>query len=310
MVRPPALRPGDLIGVCAPAGPVNPERLAAGVARLERHFRVRVPPGLDARAGYLAGPDARRADELAALLADPEVRGIVCARGGYGVTRMLAAVDPAPLAADPRPVVGFSDVTALLAWAAAAGVAPIHGPMVCQLGELPEDDVAWLVRLLTDPRPAGRLPWRLAPVGAAAPATAVTAPLLVGNLTLLAHLVGTPWQLDAAGCVLVIEEVSEKPYAIDRDLTQLGHAGALRGCRGLVLGDLTRCTDPALAPGAPDDPGPARSAVIDRLLAFDLPGLAGAPVGHGARNAALPFGGRATVDFAAGTVELLDAAVR
>jgi muramoyltetrapeptide carboxypeptidase len=309
MVRPPALRPGDLIGVCAPAGPVNPARLAAGIAILERHFRVRVPAGLDTATGFLAGSDQRRADELDGLLADRDVRGIICARGGYGVTRILDRLDPAPLRADPRPIVGFSDVTALLAWAAAHGVAGIHGPMVSQLGDLPAEDVAWLVRLLTDPRPPGRLPWTLAAMGAPPPPSPVTARLVPGNLTLFAHLVGSPWQLDRGDAVLVTEEVTEKPYAIDRYLTQLAHAGVLRGCRGVVLGDLTRCTDPPTPLGAADDPTAAFAAVAGRAAELGLPGLRGAPLGHAARNAALPFGGRATLDFAAGTIELLDPAV-
>jgi muramoyltetrapeptide carboxypeptidase len=320
MVRPPALREGDVIGVCAPAGPVNPARFADGLARLGRHFTLRVPDGIDARRGFLAGDDERRAAELSALLADPDVRGIICARGGYGVTRMLAAVDPAPLTADPRPIVGFSDVTALLSWAAAAGVAGIHGPMVSQLGDLPDEDLAWLVRMLTDARPAGRLPWTLASIGAVASgdpvfgpdipaASPVMAPLLAGNLTLFAHLIGSPWQLDATGAILVTEEVTEKPYAIDRYLTQLQHAGVLRGCRGLVLGDLTRCTDPILPAGVPDDPSPALAVFDERLRTFGIPGLRGAPIGHASRNVALPFGGRAEIDFAAGTIDLLDAAV-
>lgn len=308
LVRPPALREGDLVGVCAPAGPVNAARFADGLERLGRHFRLLVPEGIDARRGFLAGDDARRAGELDALLRNPDVRGIICARGGYGVTRMLGAVDPAPLVADPRPIVGFSDVTALLAWAAAAGVGGVHGPMVSQLGDLPDDDLAWLLRVLTDPTPAGRLPWTLAPIGALADAPR-SAALLPGNLTLFAHLIGSPWQLDASGTFLVTEEVTEKPYAIDRYLTQLHHAGVLRGCRGVVLGDLTKCTDPALPPDAPDDPSTALAVFDERLRAFDLPGLRGAPLGHGARNIALPFGGRATIDFATGTIDLLDAAV-
>ncbi len=295
--------------MCAPAGPVNPERFASGLALLGQHFRLRVPDGLETRTGFLAGSDQRRADELNALLADPDVRGIVCARGGYGVTRMLAAVDPAPLTADPRPIVGFSDVTALLSWAAAAGVRSIHGPMVSQLGDVPAEDVAWLVRLLTDPTPPGRLPWTLAPLGAEPPAAPVTAPLVVGNLTLFAHLIGSPWRLDLDGAVMVTEEVTEKPYAIDRYLTQLAHAGVLRGCRGVVVGDLTRCTDPPTPAGTEDDPRAALAVFAERLSAFRIPGLAGAPLGHAARNVALPFGGRATVDLAAGTIELVDAAV-
>lgn len=276
---------------------------------LGKHFRVKVPDGIEARDGFLAGSDERRADELAALLADRDVRAIVCARGGYGVTRMLARVDPAPLTADPRPIVGFSDVTALLSWSAAAGVAPIHGPMVSQLGDLPEEDLRWLVRMLTDTQPAGVLPWSLHAFGSSAPSEPITAPLVVGNLCLFAHLIGSPWRLDLDGAVMVTEEITEKPYALDRYFTQLELAGVLRGCRGVVLGDLTRCTDPPTPAGAPDNPAPALAAIDERLRTFAIPGLAGAPLGHGSRNVALPFGGRATLDFARGTVELLDAAV-
>lgn len=309
IVAPPALRPGDLIGVCAPSGPVNPDRLARGLAALAPHFRLRPSPGVLARTGYLAGDDAARAAELTAMIADPDVRAVIMARGGYGLTRILADVDPAVLRRDPKPLIGFSDGTPLLAWAAAAGVRAIHGPVLAQLGDLPAEDAAWLARLLTDRAPLGRLPWALTAVGAAAGPTPIVVPLVPANLKMLAHTVGTPWALSAAGCALLIEEIGEKPYAIDRDLTQLGLAGLLRGARVVVVGDLTRCTDPAAVPGAVDDPGPALAVVDERLRRFGLPGLAGAPVGHGARNRSLPFGARAAIDPVAGTIELLDAAV-
>ncbi|HVV83219.1 MAG TPA: LD-carboxypeptidase [Kofleriaceae bacterium] len=319
IVAPPALRPGDTLGVCAPAGPVNPERLARGLDRLVPHFRIRTSPGVLARNGYLAGDDRQRAAELSMLLADPDVRAVIMARGGYGVTRMLADVDPDLVRRDPKPVIGFSDGTPLLVWVAAAGVRPIHGPVVTQLGELPADDVRHLVRLLTDPAPLGPLPWELTPIGATdralpeppivAPLGPIVAPLVPANLKLLAHLVGTPWALSLAGCALLLEEIGEKPYAIDRDLTQLELAGLLRGARAVVVGDLTRCTDPPVAAGGVDDPAPALAVVDERLRRFGLPGLAGAPVGHGMRNLALPFGGRAAIDPVAATLELVDGAV-
>jgi muramoyltetrapeptide carboxypeptidase len=310
IVVPPALRPGDTIGVVAPSGPVNPDRLARGLDALAPHFRIRTGPGVLARTGYLAGDDRARAAELSAMLADPDVRAVIMARGGYGVTRMLADVDPALVRRDPKPVIGFSDGTPLLAFVAAAGVRPIHGPVVAQLGELPPEDVAGLVRLLTDRAPLGRLPWTLTAIGAPpADREPVIAPLVPANLKMLAHAVGTPWALDARGCALLIEEIGEKPYALDRDLTQLALAGLLRGARAVVVGGITRCTDPPHVPGAIDDPGPARAAIDERLRAFALAGLDGAPVGHGARNASLPFGGRARIDLHARTIDLLDAAV-
>lgn len=299
-ILPPAVRPGDVVGVCALSAPIVPERFASGLARLAPHLALRVPDGLTAaRHGHLAGDDRRRADELTALLRDPDVRAIVMARGGYGITRVLPLVDPALLAADPKPLVGFSDATALLAWAALARVRPIHGPVVSQLGDLPDDDVAALVAALTDRRPPGRLP---EPLAAPAGTPAVAGPLVPANLKMLAHLVGTPWQLDAAGALVLVEEVGEKPYAIDRDLTQLGHAGVLAGARGAIVGGLVRCRDPNFPDGTAED------AVAERLAAAGLAAWWGAPVGHGARNRAVPFGARAEVDEAGG-LTILEAAV-
>jgi muramoyltetrapeptide carboxypeptidase len=304
---PPAVRPGDRIAVVAPAAPIEPDRLRAGLARLGGTFRVVLADDVTRRTGFLAGSDARRAAELDAALRDPDVRAILMARGGYGISRLLPLLDPAALRADPKPIVGFSDGTALLAWAARAGVRGIHGPVIRQLTELPDEDVAALIRALTDPAPAGRLAGGLASVGAPWPAPR-QGRLVGGNLTLLAHLIGTPWQVDAAGAVVLLEEVGEEPYRIDRDLTQLGHAGALAGAAAVLLGGLTRCGDPVPAAGAPDDDRAARAVVDERLRHLGLPGRAGAPVGHGARNLAVPWGARVALDDA-GTVEILDGAV-
>jgi muramoyltetrapeptide carboxypeptidase len=126
---------------------------------------------------------------------------------------------------------------------------------------------------------------------------------------MFAHLIGTPWQVDSDGAIFAIEEIGEKPYAIDRYLTHLHLAGGLRGARAVVVGDLTRCNDPILPPDAPDDPGPATAVVDERLRAFGLPGLLGAPIGHGSRNAPVPWGARASLDLDAATLEILDGAV-
>ncbi|MBL8624506.1 MAG: LD-carboxypeptidase [Myxococcales bacterium] len=303
-IVPPAVRAGDVVGVCAPSGPIRPARFDRGLALLAPHLRLTMGDDVRADAGYLAGDDRRRADELTRLLRDPDVRAILVARGGYGITRMLGDVDPAWLRADPKPIVAFSDGTALLAWAALAGVRAIHGPVVSQLGDLPEDDVRALVRAVTDPRPAGTVA-QLAPLVDAAP---IAGALVPANLKMLAHQIATPWQIDPADAVLLLEEVGEKPYAIDRDLTQLALAGLLTP-RAVVLGDLTRCTEPASAPGMVDDAGPARAVVAERLAAYRVPAWRGAPVGHGARNLALPMGARVEID-ATGRFAVLDAAVR
>jgi muramoyltetrapeptide carboxypeptidase len=299
MIRPPRVQAGDRIAVVAPAGPVPRDRFAAGAAILRSRYQLVHEERIFERQGYLAGSDEVRAAELQAALADPSVRAVVCARGGYGLTRILDRLDAAPFVRAPKPVVGFSDVTALLAWAARAGVVALHAPVVTQLGDLPDEDAAALVALLESHVP----PPPLTGLRALAPGAAAGR-LLGGNLELVSRLVGTPWALDLRDAVLLIEEVGERPYRIDRQLTQLGSAGALAGLRGAVVGALHRCVEP-------DGSGPSGEEVIgERLGALGIPVLAGAPVGHGPRNRALPHGARVRVDAAAGTVEFLDAAVQ
>lgn len=308
LALPPRLRNGDTVAVVAPAGPVNRSRLERGLHLLAAHFRPRIMPAVYEAAGFLAGPDAVRADDINAALRDPDVRAIAIARGGYGIMRILPLLDAAALRADPKPIIGFSDATALLSWAARAGVRAVHGPVVSQLGDLPASDLAWLHRLLTDPTPPGELPWQLTPTGA--PRGGVREGRLVGgNLTLIAHLVATPWQVPAAGSILLLEEVGEAPYAVDRYLTRLSLASALDGTRAALVGDLVRCTDPPSPPGTSGDPAAALAVAAERLTAAGIGALAGAPVGHGTRNAALPWGARCRIDFGAATFTLLEGAV-
>jgi muramoyltetrapeptide carboxypeptidase len=310
-VIPPRVRPGELVGVCAPAGPIRAERLARGVARLGEAFRVTVAPSLGAPqpAGappYLAASDAQRADELGALLRDPDVRAIVLARGGYGLMRILPLLDPDALRRDPKPIVGFSDATALLAWAhGAAGVRGIHGPMVGQLGELPASDAAYLIALLSDPRAPGVRPWRLETTGRGT----VRGPVVPANLTMASLLVATPWPVPLAGAIALFEEINEKPYELDRYLTQLILTGTLTAAAAVVVGDLTRCTDPAPPPGEPGAPDEALRTVRERVAAAQKPCAVGAPVGHGARNEAIPFGAAAELDLDHGTLAILEPAV-
>jgi muramoyltetrapeptide carboxypeptidase len=295
-VTPPRVRPGDTIGIVAPAGPVRRDRLDRGLACLGETFRVRVADSVTApRAAqtpsYLAAPDDVRARELNAMLADRDVRAIVCARGGYGILRILPLLDPDLLIRDPKPIVGFSDATALLAWAHHAGVRAIHGPVLAQLGDLPASETAHLIRVLTDPTPLGERPWslRASPIAdRLAPATH-RGPLIAANLSLASFLVGTPWPLPTRGVILLVEEIGERPYELDRYLTQLALTGALSGVSAAVIGDLTRCRDANPPTGVPDPDDAALATVIERLHASAIPVATGAPIGHGARNEAIPF---------------------
>jgi muramoyltetrapeptide carboxypeptidase len=305
-ILPPRVRPGDTVAIVAPAGPVKPERLRAGLAMLGDRYRLRIAGDIERATAFLAGDDARRADELNAALRDPDVRGIIAARGGYGIMRILERLDADALRRDPVPIVGFSDCTALLSWSErAAGVRGIHGPVVVQLPRLPADQVEWLMRLIegraevaTEPHARG-----LSRAGTPGGERRIEGPLRGGNLCLLSSLCGTRWEVDTRDAIVLLEEVTEKPYGIDRYLTHLALAGAWRGAAGALVGDLIDCVDPTY---------PDRSAaeVIDeRLRASGLRGLCGAPIGHGARNLAFSCGGRVALDLEAGTLTLLEPAV-
>lgn len=309
-IIPPRVVRGQTVGVVAPSGPVRLDRLRRGLACLGDVFELRVADSVTAPRGpdipsYLAASDRIRAAELTAMLADPDVRAIIVARGGYGAMRILPALDPALLARDPKPIVGFSDATALLSWAHRAGVRAIHGPLITQLGDLPQADVAHLVAVLTDPRPLGERPWPLRCHGGGR----VHGALVPANLSLASLLVGTPWQLPLAGAVALFEDVGERPYEIDRYVTQLALTGALAGAAGAVIGDLVRCSDPAPPSGEPDPDDAALVALLDRLAAAGLPAAAGAPIGHGERNEAVPFGAACELDLERGRLAIIEAAV-
>jgi muramoyltetrapeptide carboxypeptidase len=300
---PVALRPGDRVAVPAPAGPILPEVARAGLDLLAQRYEVVVDDAIFERTGFLAGSDERRADELNRYLADPDIRAIIPARGGYGVMRILEMLDPGALHRDPKPIMGFSDVTALSAWCArTAQVRPIHGPMVQQLPRLPAEDLAWMFRMLEDPSPPGPIPAALTRTGDRGGGT-LEGRLVGGNLEILTRLLGTPWQLDLGAAILLFEDVGERPYRIDRMLTQLELAGQLESVRAAAIGELLRCEE---ADGSPPS---AHEVVEERLAAFEIPAVTGLPVGHGDRNLALPIGGKCAVDLTEGKLILEEGAV-
>ncbi|MDB4969907.1 MAG: Muramoyltetrapeptide carboxypeptidase [Myxococcales bacterium] len=298
MKRPARLRPGARVAVVAPAGPVPREPFAAGAAILGARYQLVHEERIFARNGYLAGGDDERHGELAAALADPTVDAVVCARGGYGLTRILDRLDAAAFARAPKLIIGFSDVTVLHAWAQRAGVISLHAPVVTQLGLLSADDAAALFALVESPAPPPPIGGLRALAGGRAEGR-----LVGGNLEMVTRLIGTPWALDLDGAVLLIEEVGERPYRIDRQLTHLKMAGALAGLAGVVVGDLVGCAEKD--GGAPD----AEAVIVERLGGLGVPVVADAPIGHGSRNRAVPHGARVRLDAASGVLEFLEGAV-
>ncbi|MCB9568388.1 MAG: LD-carboxypeptidase [Myxococcales bacterium] len=287
VLRPPALRRGARIHISAPSGPVPRDRFDAGLARLQAALPAdyELADNLWAQDGYFAGDDRRRLAALQAALADPSIDAIIAARGGYGLTRILGGLDPRRLRDAPKLLVGFSDHTALLAWALQrAGIASIHGPVITQLGSLEDDDLDRLLELLRGEDPAALV----AEEGAVLRGGRVQGRLIAGNLEVLRALIGTPHFPDLSGAILAIEEIGERPYRIDRALTQLMSSGALRGVRGIAVGQLIGCEEPP--EGNPQSPS-AHSVIVERLAVLGVPVVTGFPFGHDFKfNAALPVG--------------------
>ena len=294
-VCPAPLGPGAVVRVVAPAGPVDRGRLAAG-AEIIASWGLTVELGdsvlaVDDRLPYLAGADVLRAADLTAAWTDPVVAAVWMARGGYGSQRILDLLDWSALrAVGPKHLVGFSDVTALHArLGRELHQVTVHGPGVTALSQLRDAPTADSLRrlLLAPPAPGALLAQGCTLVGGEA-----IGRLWGGNLSLLASDVGVE-PPPAEDVVLVLEEVAEPAYRIDRLLTQLLRAGALDRVRGVLVGDLGTSPPGGLPPVVADRLGNHGPVVVD------------APVGHGARNLALPLGARVRLDAAAETGRLV-----
>lgn len=293
MIRPLPLRPGDVVRVVAPSGPFDVEQFELGLAILRDRFGLvpRMRPDVTARNGYLAGDDARRAEEWAEAARDPEARAIWCARGGYGAMRILPRLEPARVLHPPKWVIGFSDVTAIHAALNGAGLATVHGPMVAFLARTPPAALDHLEALLFGRarRPAGGgAPGPgagVAGTGVIRPGVA-SGPLLGGSLTLLSHLVGTRWLPRLAGAVLFLEDVGEEPYKLDRYLTHLRLSGALDGVRAVCLGQFAASDKDGIS---------ALDTVRGLVRALGVPAIEGLPSGHERDNHALLLGAVAHV---------------
>lgn len=295
-IRPPALRKGDVIGVCAPAGPaLRAGDVGKGIAYLEGlGYRVEAGRSLRRRDGYLAGTDRERAADLNRFFRDRRVRAIVALRGGYGSMRILDSLDYRAVRRDPKIFVGYSDLTAVqLALLAKCGLVTFAGPMVAAgmargLGGEAEE-LFW--RMLTSRRPLGRMPTPAAPM-AGGSASGV---LVGGNLSIVSSLAGTPFLPSSRNAVLLFEDVGERPYRIDRMLQHLRLAGAFDGARGVVLGGFTDC--------GPEEGKPSltlRRVFLDHLGGLGVPVLSGVRHGHFAGSLALPVGLRVTIDAGRG----------
>ncbi len=289
---PAAIGPGATVGLFAPAHHFDREEMVRGAEVLRSWgVEVRIPKGLFRRQRYLAGDDAHRLEILAELMADDAVAGLVAVRGGYGCQRLLPGLAECWADWPAKPIFGFSDLTALhLARFQAAGVVGFHGPMVASLGKADARERAdapsqadLRKALLTADRSGG---WTCSPRDVLRPGRA-RGPLLGGNLTLVTALAASPWRPDFTGAILLLEDVDEAPYCLDRLLTILRYSPIWAEAAGLVFGGFNRC-------GPPEE--------VNRLLreaAGEFPGrpvLRHAPFGHSSRNRLFPVGATAVLE--------------
>jgi len=312
--KPPRLRPGDTVGLVEPAyftaDNFDLDQVQATIRAMG--LVPRLAPHLLSRYGYLAGTDEQRAADVNAMFADPEVRAIHCVRGGWGSARLLPLLDWPMISRNPKILLGYSDITALLlSLYARTGLVTFHGPLgtsqwnpfnvgfmkrVLQEGEavtfenlkeIDEDDLTVTKNRVQTLRPGtarGRL--------------------LGGNLTVLSSLVGTAYLPDWDGCVLFIEDVEEAPYRIDRMLTQLRLAGILQKARAVIWGNCTDCK-----PGEGFGSLTVTEALKDHILPLGVPAWTGAMIGHIDKQFTLPVGVEVEVDATAGTIRMLEPAV-
>ena len=295
--KPSALAAGDLIGLVAPSGGANdPSLLGRAVAALEGlGFGVKVGASCRQTYGYLAGSDESRAADVNSFFADPAIRGIVCMKGGYGTSRILDALDYGAIARNPKVFVGYSDITGIhLAINRISSLVTFHGPMGISDTILAGESFStssWLAAL-TSTELIGRMdnPPSVAPVRVIVPGRA-RGELIGGNLSLVTALMGTPYELEARGKILFFEDISERPYRVDRMLTQLRLAGKFDECAGIVLGDWNDC--------GPEEGKPSFSleeVFRDVIAPAGKPFIAGLQAGHCSPTMTLPFGVEAVLD--------------
>jgi muramoyltetrapeptide carboxypeptidase len=287
-------QPGDLLAVIAPASPVDPALFAAGAAVLENWgFRLSHGPEIFSPRPYRPAADLDARQFLHQAILAPQVRGLICARGGYGTLRLLEHLDYRLLAENPKYLVGFSDITNLLClFSQRAGLVTFHGPTVAHLGEITSPARDQFYQMLT--APAADLV-SFPNLQVLSPGTA-QGPLIGGNLTTLCSLLGTPYALNLAGQVLFLEDHHEAPYRLDRLLQQLRLSGSLTGLKAIVLGSFTCCGDL--------DQVWEIFATLGESLG--IPVLAGLPAGHQPENFTLPLGAAVAVNTTARTVSLVD----
>ncbi|MBI4412282.1 MAG: LD-carboxypeptidase [Deltaproteobacteria bacterium] len=300
-MKPRTLKPGDTIGIAASSSPFDAEAFHQGVKTLESlGFKVYYRKDIFDKKHYLAGSDERRAAELLELIQNPDIKAIFFARGGYGMVRILPFLDRVHFEKNPKIVLGYSDVTSLLVHLYQRdGWVTFYGPVVAKdLSHNPDERTKnSLYQAVTETKPLG--PYTFKETECLRDGTCEGV-LTGGCLSLVVASLGTPYEIDTANKILFLEDTNEKPYSVDRMLTQLVLAGKLKKVRGILFGNFVNAGEAAHF----------KETVLDVLHDFKGPMLFNFPAGHGPVKITLPFGVKARLTAHEKKLEFLEGACR
>lgn len=310
-IKPARLKPGEKIGLIAPGGFIEEKELQESIDNLKSLGFNPVPSdNILARYGYLGGADKQRSDDINTMFSRKDIAGIICARGGYGCTRILPMLDYDLIKNNPKVLCGYSDITALLYGIyAKTGLIGFHGPVgISTFNKFSVDFFSYVLV-----NPYDRLELISEPESPDIKITTIRSgkaegELVGGNLSLIVSVIGTPYDIDSTGKLIFIEETNEEPYRIDRMLTQMIQAGKFKNAAGIILGTFNKCE--------PNEKEPefSRSFSLfevfeDRLFNLGIPVLYGLSFGHIKNKFTLPFGAKAELNSSNQSLTLLESAV-
>jgi len=308
MLKPKALKLGDMIGVVAPSSPTSEANVKLAKQQLEGlGFKVKLAPSCYATHGYLAGKDQLRADDLNNMFADKGIDGIICLRGGYGAPKILNKVDFELIKSNPKVFVGYSDITALhMAMNQISNLVTFHGPMGSSDIAHGLDDFSKneFLRAIMDTNAMGKIS---NPVGKDVECLVggkARGIIIGGNLSLIAATMGTTYEIDTKGKILFLEEIGEEPYSVDRMLTQLALGGKLKDAVGIILGDWNDCE-----PKKHDESLSLIEVFNEIVVPYGKPTIFDLKAGHCTPKVTLPFGVNALLDAGEGKLIIEEGAL-
>ncbi len=284
IIHPPHLKKGDNIGIAAPAGHFDSDKFNAGVNIIkEMGFKVTIPEDIFLKKRYFAGSDQHRAKLINALFSDPTINAIACARGGFGSLRVLSYLNYDSIKKNPKILIGFSDITALLLTInERCGFVTYHGPVLTSLGLSSEKSHISMYSVLSNKKQK-KFEIENNHIIKSGKAEGV---ISGGNLSTICHMTGTPFQPDFNDKIIFFEDVNEPLYKIDRMLSQMKLAGCFNGIKGIVLGTFENCSTKE----------EINKVIIEIFDEFKIPVISGLKIGHGKENLTIPIGNRAFFD--------------